>query len=147
MNSSSTNTRPRAVLYCRVSTGRQAEEGTSLETQEADCRRKAAGCGAEVVGLHTDPDVSGELYLHRPGIQAALADIEQGRADMLIGYKVDRSGRNARVILEVGERIRRAGGALAFTDDGIIENTARGQAIFGFKAIVAQWEKDQIRGL
>src|SRR5690242_11923967 len=97
---------PKVIIYTRVSTGRQAEHGTSLEGQEEECRRLAASLGAEVVALHSDPGVSGTLYLNRPGIQAALAEIEAGQGNLLIIYKVDRSARNARVVLEIEERVR-----------------------------------------
>lgn len=49
---------PRAVIYTRVSTDRQAEKGTSLESQlesqlEA-CQKKAKEMGAEVVSVHEE---------------------------------------------------------------------------------------------
>jgi len=34
----------KAVIYTRVSTGQQAEDGTGLEVQEAACLRKAQTC-------------------------------------------------------------------------------------------------------
>ena len=49
----------RAVIYTRVSTNRQAEEGTSLEVQEAACLRKAQDLEAEVVDIVSDEGVSG----------------------------------------------------------------------------------------
>ena len=38
----------KAAIYCRVSTSRQEEEGTSLETQLAHCRAYAVSYGHEV---------------------------------------------------------------------------------------------------
>ena len=59
--------RPKAVIYTRVSTDKQAEEGTSLEVQESACLRKAQDLGAEVTDIITDEGVSGAFYLSRPG--------------------------------------------------------------------------------
>src|SRR5690348_17225570 len=40
--------RPLAALYCRVSTGKQEDEGTSLASQEERCRAYAAEHGYAV---------------------------------------------------------------------------------------------------
>src|SRR5579859_118783 len=90
--------RDKAVIYTRVSTGRQAEEGTSLEVQEAACLRKATELGAEVVDVIPDEGVSGALYISRPGIQKALRMLEVGEANLLLMMKLDRSGRDADVL-------------------------------------------------
>ncbi len=42
-------TKPRVAIYCRVSTNKQEEDGTSLETQLDKCRNYAAAQGWEVV--------------------------------------------------------------------------------------------------
>ena len=66
-----------AVLYRRVSTGEQAEHGTSLEHQESVNRAEAARLCATIAGEFGDPGVSGASYLSRPGIQAALGRAEE----------------------------------------------------------------------
>lgn len=59
------NQRPAAppntcVIYCRVSTDAQEREGTSLDSQEADCRAYAAQQGWTVVAaLRSAPAASG----------------------------------------------------------------------------------------
>src|ERR1041384_4753007 len=80
----------KAVLSLRVSTEDQAENGTSLETQELACLRKAAELNAQVVTIYRDEGVSGALYHTRAGMQAALADIEAGKANLLIVYSISR---------------------------------------------------------
>lgn len=70
---------PRAIIYTRVSTGEQAEHGTSLTEQLLACRKRSAELKAEVVAVYEDSGVSGSLYQARPGIQAALRDLEGGR--------------------------------------------------------------------
>jgi DNA invertase Pin-like site-specific DNA recombinase len=44
----------RAVLYVRVSTEGQERDGTSLESQEQDCRTLARSAGWQVVELIRD---------------------------------------------------------------------------------------------
>ncbi len=67
---------PRAVLYTRVSTDEQAENGTSLAAQFAACSLKAEQIGARVVGHYEDAGISGAYYATRSGLQEALSAIE-----------------------------------------------------------------------
>ena len=62
----------RAIIYARVSTQRQADDGVSMESQIEQCRVKAHALGTEVVEVFRDDGVSGRSD-KRPGFQAALA--------------------------------------------------------------------------
>lgn len=135
----------KAVVYCRVSTDAQAEHGTSLAEQESRCLHKCVEIGAHVVAIHRDEGVSGELYITRPGIQAALADIESGRANVLVMAKVDRSGRDTEIIITIRKRVTRAGGKLVFTDGPNFEDNAMGNLGFNQTAVFAQFEREMIR--
>src|SRR5258708_25895389 len=88
----------RAVIYTRVSTGEQADNGTSLDDQLILCRHKVEELGGQVVSEYDDPGVSGALYLSRPGIQAALRDVENARAHTLVIAKLHRSDRDVNAI-------------------------------------------------
>ena len=55
----------RAIGYCRVSTERQADQGVSLEAQEAKIRAMATVQGAEIVELIVDGGESAK-NLNRP---------------------------------------------------------------------------------
>ncbi len=103
-------------IYARVSTPGQAREGTSLENQELMGHRKAARLGARVARVYRDPGVSGALYLARPGLQAALADIEAGRIGGLIVADMSRYSRDREHQARIRERVEAAGGRLLFCD-------------------------------
>ena len=66
------------MIYTRVSTGEQAEHGTSLESQRDACRPKALALGLPIVAEYEDAGISGGLLLSRAGMQAALAAIQPG---------------------------------------------------------------------
>ena len=136
---------PKAVLYIRVSTGQQAEQGTSLDVQEEACVRKAKEIGAQIVDIISDEGVSGGLYLSRPGIQKALALLEAREADTLITLKLDRSGRDADVLSLIRKRIHNAGAELVFVDGASFEDNAAGNLMFLMSAGFAQFEKEVIR--
>jgi site-specific DNA recombinase len=135
----------RAVIYTRVSTGQQAEEGTSLEVQEAVCLKKAQEMGAGVMDIISDEGISGAFYLSRPGIQKALSLIEAGEANLLITMKLDRSGRDVDALRLIRKRVTEAGGKLVFADGMNFENNAVGNLMFTQLAGFAEYEREVIR--
>ena len=81
----------RVVIYLRVSTGKQVEEGLGLEVQEHACRAWARQHGHQVAGVHRDEGISGTKDLaDRDGLADALEAIEDGRAHGLLVYRLDR---------------------------------------------------------
>src|SRR4051812_36714276 len=86
-------TTPRCVIYCRVSTSGQEEEGTSLDTQETRCRSHAQEQGYHVTGMFKDV-YSGAKFRERPGLSALRQCVRDGTADLVLAYAVDRLSRN-----------------------------------------------------
>ena len=96
----------RVVGYTRVSRREQAVRGISLEAQraalETECRRR----GWELVALHEDAGRSGKRLNGRPGVNAALADVRAGRADVLLVVRVDRLSRSTLDLCQLAEEMR-----------------------------------------
>lgn len=67
----------KAVIYCRVSTKKQAREGNGLASQETRCREYAGQRNHEVIGVFID-DVSGKLA-QRPGFNQMLSFLRKNR--------------------------------------------------------------------
>jgi site-specific DNA recombinase len=65
----------KAIVYCRVSTKKQARDGSGLASQETRCREYAGYRGHEVIQVFSD-DMSGSLS-GRPGMLAALAFVKK----------------------------------------------------------------------
>lgn len=102
----------KAVIYCRVSTKKQATEGNGLTSQETRCREYAQHRGHEVVAVFTD-DVSGKLA-QRPGFDDMLAFIRKGRKLGLVVIidDISRMARDVRNHFDLKESIFRAGASL-----------------------------------
>ncbi len=98
----------RSLGYVRVSTARQAEEGVGLEVQEQGLRRWCMEGDHELIEVHRDEGVSGSL-VERPGLAMALADMEVGRAELLVVYRLDRLARDLIVQETVMARLAKAG--------------------------------------
>lgn len=134
----------RAIIYCRVSTDDQAENGTSLVTQETMARKKAEEEGAVVVGVFRDEGVSGAWYTQREGVQRALAELEIGNADMLIAYDVSRLSRDVGHQNTILKRIQASGADLVFVK-GAYHDSEEGQLMFTVEGGFAQYERQVIR--
>ncbi|MDQ6810788.1 MAG: recombinase family protein [Actinomycetota bacterium] len=84
------------VTYARTSIN--GNGGDSADAQEDACRDWAAANGHEVVAQHRDEGLSGRLGPdERPGLAAALLDIEATRASGLIVHRLDRLARELHV--------------------------------------------------
>lgn len=83
----------RAVLYTRISKDREGA-GLGVERQRADCLELAGRLGWEVIGHHSDNDLSAYTGKPRPGYKALLEDIDTGRADAVLAWHTDRLHRS-----------------------------------------------------
>lgn len=81
-------------LVAYVRTSRLAVNGDSLAAQEDACRSWAGTAGYDVVGVYEDDGLSGGLGVEdRPGLAAALVELEGGRAEGLVVHRIDRLAR------------------------------------------------------
>ena len=65
----------KAVIYCRVSSDRQKNEGHGLDSQEHRCRELARTKGYEVVEVFKDSYSGAGDFMHRPAMAELLAFI------------------------------------------------------------------------
>ena len=105
----------RAVIYCRVSSAKQVEEGHGLESQETRCREYAAARGYDVVETFHDRAVSGSL-VERPGVVTLLGFLKKesksGGEHVVIIDDISRLARDIRVHSDLRLAIHLAGGRL-----------------------------------
>lgn len=135
----------KAIIYARVSTAEQAASGTSLEQQQErgfDCAERRDFVAVRVC---VDAGITGTRYETRPGIIEAIEAIERKEAELLIVTKVDRIGRSARIILQIAERIDRAGGQIITCDGMELGRTPIGKLTLNNFAGMAEFERDMIR--
>lgn len=65
-----------AIIYCRISSLKQASDGDGLNSQEHRCRQYAAQKGYEVEAVFPDSITGGGDYLKRPGMVALLSYLD-----------------------------------------------------------------------
>lgn len=80
----------RAVIYARVSSRKQADEGISMEAQIEQCTARAVALGAKVVRVFRDDGVSGRSTKGRTGFLSAVAYCEAAPVDLFITWSTSR---------------------------------------------------------
>jgi DNA invertase Pin-like site-specific DNA recombinase len=124
----------------RVSTAAQAASGLGLEAQRRAILEHAQANGIELAAWHEDAGRSGASMKRRPGLRAAIAEVEAGRAGGIIVSKVDRLGRSSADVLGLVERAQRERWRLVALDCGLDTTTPAGELVAAALAMAARFE-------
>lgn len=132
-----------ALIYCRVSTDSQEENGTSLDSQEKECVKHADSLGYKVKKIVKE--AYSAAYLHdRPLLTKERERIERGEYDAVIVYAVDRLSRNSAHLYILKEEFVRAGTALISVTD-TLDESPEGKMLQMMKGVFAEIEREKIR--
>jgi site-specific DNA recombinase len=132
----------RVAGYIRVSTEGQADDGISLAAQRAKLEAYALAMDLELVAIHEDAGLSAKTVSGRPGLLAALADLDDGRADGVLVVKLDRLTRSVRDLGDLVEGYFATRFVLMSVSDSIDTRTAAGRLVLNVLTSVAQWERE-----
>lgn len=139
------NTQPkRAVIYCRVSSKKQANNGSGLKSQEHRCRDYAASKGYMVDAVFPDDISGGGDFMNRPGMVALLAYLDARPQDnyVVIFDDLKRYARDTEFHLKL-RRIMAARGATRECLNFQFENTPEGKFIETMLAAQGELEREQ----
>lgn len=136
----------KAAVYTRVSTQEQAGDGHySIEEQERLCRAAITAKGWDYVGTYSDPGVSGRT-LEREGIQRLISDIESGKVQAVVIYKLDRLSRTQRDTLCIIEDVFLQNDiSLVSLNETLDTSTPWGRAMIGILSSFNQMELENIQ--
>lgn len=128
-----------AIIYRRVSTVRQDEDGKSLEDQDSELDLYCRAMGYEIVGNFEDA-ISGrrEKTHKRKGLEKALAMACQEKATLVV-YSLDRLARSQSAGLRAIERLQDCGANVVVKNLGVDTNTPSGKAMLGVGLAFAEW--------
>jgi DNA invertase Pin-like site-specific DNA recombinase len=128
----------KAVIYLRVSTKEQAEEGYSIPAQAEACRRFITERGWELADEYVDRGESARPA-DRPQLQAMLACLgEDPSIDCLVVHKLDRLARNLEDHAAIRAALRKAGAQLHSVTE-TLEDSASGKLVEGILASIAEF--------
>ncbi|GAC1311642.1 MAG: hypothetical protein NVSMB27_48230 [Ktedonobacteraceae bacterium] len=135
----------KAAIYLRVSTEEQRER-QSIATQRSFAENY---CGANHIspyGWYEDEGVSGMIPLdERPdGGSRLLADARAGTIDTILVYKLDRLGRESRLILNAVNDLEALGLQVKSMTEPFDTSTPSGRFMLTILSAVAGLERDTI---
>ena len=131
--------------YIRVSTLSQVATGESLSTQADEIKRFTENKGWELVETFEDKGLSGSKAENRPGFMKMIKDAERGLYDGIVFSRFSRFARNAGDFLNYQKRLKISNVQLFSIKEGIDPSTNPGKLMMGFMALIADWERENIR--
>lgn len=132
---------PLALAYVRVSTGRQAKTGYSLESQPAilAIAARKAGYRVEIV-----TETGSGRNSSRPALNRCLDRLAVGEAQALYALDIDRLARSTQHLLEIATLSRKQKWRLVVTSADVDTNSPAGEMFFTMAAAFAQYESRMI---
>lgn len=132
-----------ALVYCRVSTDSQGENGSSLESQASECIKFCEQQGYKVSEVIKEV-YSGYYLSERKLLSQARDKIRVGGYDAVISYAVDRLSRKATHLAMISDELERAGTKLLFVTEKL-DQTPEGVLMQAVKGYVAEVEREKIK--
>lgn len=119
--------------------------GYSFEEQEVRLLQRAKEKGFEVVGVYRDGGISGKNVTDRPEMKRLIQDIKTKRIDVLMAWKMSRTFRKLKDLLDVFDIMKDNGCIFYFEKDGEIDpNSSSGKLHAQVLGMVAEIERDGI---
>ncbi len=136
----------KALIYCRVSGKKQANQGAGLDSQEHRCREYAEGCGYDVVAVFPDDTSGGGDFMNRPGMVALLAymDAQPSESFVVIFDDLKRYARDTEFHLRL-KRAMAARNAVRECLNFRFEDTPEGEFVETIFAAQGELEREQNR--
>jgi Site-specific recombinases, DNA invertase Pin homologs len=133
----------KVVLYLRVSTIEQAEEGFSIRAQKTQLLDYCRVNDYEVVEIYIDDGYSAK-DTNRPALKQLLKDAEKGQFKAVLVYKLDRFTRSVRDLYDLLGYLSGFGVDFVSKQEKFDTTTAMGRAMIGILGVFAQFERELI---
>lgn len=141
---------PEKLLRCAVYTRKSTEDGLEQEFNSLDAQYEA--CAAYALSQrhegwlllkdrYDDGGFSGG-NMERPGLQRLLADVESGKADIILLYKIDRLTRSLTDFGKIVEVLDRAGASFVSITQSFNTTTSMGRLTLNMLLSFAQFERE-----
>jgi DNA invertase Pin-like site-specific DNA recombinase len=130
-----------ALLYARVSTAAQANEGVSLDAQERDLLSAAEKAGYTEVEMVREEGRSGKSIKGRPKLTSALERLDNASAVALFVTRVDRLARSTQDFLAIIDRANKNGWRLVLLDLNLDTSTYQGRFVVTIMGALAEMER------
>ena len=137
-------------IRCAIYTRKSSEEGLEQEFNSLHAQREA--CAAYIQSqkaegwvllpdLYDDGGISGGT-MDRPALQCLLSDIDAGRVDQIIVYKIDRLTRSLSDFAKIVDTLDAAGASFVSVTQSFNTATSMGRLTLNMLLSFAQFERE-----
>ena len=137
-------------IRCAIYTRKSSEEGLEQEFNSLDAQREA--CAAYITSqkaegwvllpeAYDDGGISGGT-LKRPALQRLLTDLDDGRVDQIVVYKIDRLSRSLADFAKIVDRLDGAGASFVSVTQSFNTATSMGRLTLNMLLSFAQFERE-----
>ena len=139
-------------INCAIYTRKSHEEGLEQEFNSLDAQREAAEAYVESQRLrgwralpdrYDDGGFSGG-DMERPGLQRLLTDVNAGKVDVIVVYKIDRLSRSLLDFMKMIERFNQTGVSFVSVTQHFNTTDPAGRMFLGILITFAQYEREVI---
>lgn len=138
--------RKRCAIYTRKSTEEGLDQDfNSLDAQHESCAAyilSQAGEGWEAVTEHYDDGGWSGGSMERPALRQLLADVDAGKVDVIVVYKVDRLTRSLADFAKIVEVLDKRGACFVSVTQAFNTTTSMGRLTLNVLLSFAQFERE-----
>ena len=140
------------ITRCAIYTRKSTEEGLDQDFNTLDAQRESGEAyitsqrheGWECVPIHYDDGGFTGGNMDRPALRRLMADIESGKVDCVVVYKVDRLSRSLLDFARIMETFDRHNVAFASVTQQFNTSTSMGRLVLNVLLSFAQFEREII---
>ncbi|MRX54633.1 recombinase family protein [Bacillus idriensis] len=133
----------KCVIYRRVSTEMQREEGFSLEAQKSRLLSYIESQGWTLVEDYADEGVSAK-NIERPALQRLIADMRLGKFEVVLVYRLDRLVRSVTDLHAMLQEFERNSVKFKSATEVFDTTSAMGRLFITMVGAMAQWERENL---
>ncbi|MFI4933649.1 MAG: recombinase family protein [Caulobacterales bacterium] len=138
------------TLACAIYTRKSSEEGLEQSFNSLDAQREAgeafvksqANEGWKLLSARYDDGGFSGGKMERPALQKLLADIDAGRIDVVVVYKIDRLTRSLADFVRIVERFDARGASFVSVTQAFNTHTSMGRLTLNVLLSFAQFERE-----
>lgn len=134
-------------IYARKSkfTGKGESVGNQIKACTEYARSHLIMDGEEIkIEVYKDEGISGKDIVSRPGMLKLVSDIEQGKIQMVICYRLDRISRSVKDFSELVTKLSDYGVGFISVNEAFDTRTPMGRAMMYIASVFAQLERETI---
>ena len=132
------------AIYVRVSTEEQAQEGYSIRGQTEKLKAYAMLKEWDIFDIYADEGISGKNIVYRPAINRLIDDVESGKVNNVLVFKVDRLTRSTKNLLELTELFEECNCNFNSLTESIDTETPSGRMFLKIIGIFAEFERENL---